>query len=62
MKTGRRNKKLNVRSVTNEVLSPSRDDLAIDLYAQLREVDRCLDRYPDQLPGAVRRLIRLVRR
>jgi hypothetical protein len=43
------------------VASPSRDDLETDLYIQLREVGRCLDRYPEELPEATRRLIDLVR-
>jgi hypothetical protein len=40
---------------------PTHEDLAVDLYIQLREVERCLDRYPGQLPEAVEELLRLVR-
>ena len=53
----------NRRNRKSGVVRTVRDyDLQIDLYAQLREVDRCLDRYPDQLPEAVRKLANLVRR
>jgi hypothetical protein len=46
----------------NFLVDPSYTDLADDLYIQLREVERCLDRYPDQLSGAVMGLLVLIRR
>jgi hypothetical protein len=50
-----------VKRAVDRLLAPSHYDLAIDLYIQLREVERCLDRHPDQLPGAVEGLIRMIR-
>jgi hypothetical protein len=43
------------------LVEPSRPNLATDLYIQLREVERCLDRHRDQLPEAVMGLIVLIR-
>jgi hypothetical protein len=46
----------------DRLVAPSHYDLGIDVYNQLREVERCLDDYPEQLADAVRRLIGLVHR
>jgi hypothetical protein len=43
-------------------LNASCEDLGIDLYIQIREVERCLDRYPERLSIAVKDLLVLVRR
>jgi len=50
-----------VKRAVDRLLAPSHYDLAIDLYIQLREVERCLDRYPDQLSEAVMGLVALIR-
>jgi hypothetical protein len=41
--------KRNLRENICKFPTPLRNDLAIDLYIQIREVERCLDRYPDEL-------------
>jgi hypothetical protein len=50
-----------VKRAADRFLDPLHYDLANDLYIALREVERCLDRYPDQLSEAASRLLILIR-
>jgi hypothetical protein len=49
-------------SINGNGVGPLRQDLETDLYFQIREVERCLDRYPATLTDAVSKLLILVRR
>ena len=51
-----------VKRAVDRLVEPRHYDLELDLYSQLREVERCLDRYPDQLSETVMGLIVLIRR
>ena len=50
-----------VKQAVDRLVEPLHHNLGTDLYIKLREVERCLDRYPDQLPEAVVGLIVLIR-
>jgi hypothetical protein len=50
-----------IQRFVDRLVDPGHYDLGTDLYSQLREVERCLDRFPDQLPEAVNGLIDLIR-
>jgi hypothetical protein len=51
-----------LNQAVDRLVEPLRPNLADELYIQLREVERCLDRYPDQLSQAVTALIVLIRK